>query len=224
MKDVWEDGIPLTSGRSGLASAVIYQPSCPQNYSQDCLASLSSNREYDDDRKPPDNNDDDADISSRGTGSSYHLNCSSNFFSGGSGGQHDFEDSHGIIKKSSRVLPHTMTERNSNCRRPGSNLEPFVVESEPPDQGCNEGRLLLHVMKEINAKFHEHCASEEPAARNQLKQEYNESHIRKLCKFHLQCTKHSLCPLQRLKRRFRQFLSNRKNSKATDKLCKSKGI
>jgi hypothetical protein len=91
VKDVWEDGIPLTSGRSGLASAVIYQPSCHQNYSQDCLGNLSSNREYDDEKKPPDNQDDDGDLSSRGAGSSYHLDCSSNFFSGQkwSGGQFD---------------------------------------------------------------------------------------------------------------------------------------
>lgn len=43
---------------------------------------MSSNREYDDDKKPSDGHDDEADINSRGAGSSYHLNCSSNFFSG----------------------------------------------------------------------------------------------------------------------------------------------
>lgn len=31
MKDVWEDGDPLTSGRSGHASAVCYQTPCMQS-------------------------------------------------------------------------------------------------------------------------------------------------------------------------------------------------
>lgn len=48
--DSWEDGIPLTSGRSGLASAVIYQPSCSQNYSQDSVTLQHSSREYDERR------------------------------------------------------------------------------------------------------------------------------------------------------------------------------
>lgn len=115
VKDVWEDGIPLTSGRSGLASAVIYQPSCHQNYSQDCIANLSSNREYDDDKKPPDNHDDDADISSRGPGSSFHLNCSSNFFSGRSGGQFDdvgLRHCDDIRERLSDGLFEMMTEMN----------------------------------------------------------------------------------------------------------------
>lgn len=81
MKDVWEDGVPLTSGRSGLASAVIYQPSCPGNYTQDCFVNISLNREYDDDNKPSDGHDDQNDDSSKSAGSSFHLNCSSNFFS-----------------------------------------------------------------------------------------------------------------------------------------------
>lgn len=39
--DVWQDGEPLTSGRSGHASAVCYQPPC----SQTCqiLSNLSGN-------------------------------------------------------------------------------------------------------------------------------------------------------------------------------------
>lgn len=90
VKDDWEDGVSLTSGRSGLASAVIYQPSCHQSYSLDCITNLSSDREYDDDRKPPDGPDDETDLSSRGTSSMFHFNCStSNFFSGSSGNQRD---------------------------------------------------------------------------------------------------------------------------------------
>jgi hypothetical protein len=43
--DTWEDGIPLTSGRSGLASAVIYQPSCSQHYMQENMLAQQVQRE-----------------------------------------------------------------------------------------------------------------------------------------------------------------------------------
>lgn len=84
VRDCWEDGVSLTSGRSGLASAVIYQPSCHQSYSLDCTTNLSTDREYDDDRKPPDGPDDESDLSSRGPSSMFHFNCSSSNFFGGS--------------------------------------------------------------------------------------------------------------------------------------------
>ena len=230
VKDVWEDGIPLTSGRSGLASAVIYQPSCPQNYSQDCIANVSSNREYDDEKKPPDNNDDDADITSRGTGSSYHLNCSSNFFSGHSGGVNDDVEElincNEIRKESSTGLVHMMTQINARCKRLCNNKESSIVKKNKLEPEYNEGEFLIHMMKEINVKFREHCANQEPNStkRLQLEQEYDEGHVLKLARMHLKCSKHSSCPLQTLKRRFRHFLSNRKQKKAAEKLCKSTGM
>jgi hypothetical protein len=62
----------LTSGRSGLASAVIYQPSCPQNYSQECtIAQNPTKRDYDDNRRLPPND---------GNNSSMNCNYSSNVY------------------------------------------------------------------------------------------------------------------------------------------------
>lgn len=191
MKDVWEDGIPLTSGRSGLASAVIYQPSCHQSYSQDCIANLSSNREYDDDRKPPDGHDDDGDLSSRGAGSSYHLNCSSNFFSnsGRSGG-------------------------------PRENVE--VIDCDEVKQRLTGE--LFNMMHEMKTKINEHCVRQATSDenKNKLQQQLNESQIVKLAKFHMRCNKHTSCPLQTLKRRFRHFIFSSKDRNSREKLCKSK--
>ncbi|XP_013100019.2 kelch-like ECH-associated protein 1B isoform X1 [Stomoxys calcitrans] len=42
----WEQGTPLSSGRSGHASAVIYQPSCVNNF-MDCMEDESSKRDND---------------------------------------------------------------------------------------------------------------------------------------------------------------------------------
>lgn len=190
--DLWEDGIPLTSGRSGLASAVIYQPSCHQSYSQDCIANQSANREYDDERKPPDQ-DDDTDISSRGPGSSFHLNCSSNFFSARSGGQYD---------KSENI-----TECEEFRKRLSTDL--------------------FHVMTEMKSKLKEYCSESEMSEEKklQLQQEFSESHVVKLANHHLKCSKHSSCPLQILKRRFRHFIfSKTRNSSEAQKLCKKKGM
>lgn len=190
VKDLWEDGIPLTSGRSGLASAVIYQPSCPQNYSQDCIANISSNREYDDESKPPDNNDDDADISSPGSGTSYHLNCSSNFFNGGSGG-HDVHD----------------LDELADCRKIKGN-------------SCE----LLNIITGIRAKFRVRCSQQRETNITKRHQDCNNVNVTKLAKFHLKCNDHSQsCPLQKLQRRFRHFLSNHKHKNAAEKLYKSKG-
>lgn len=189
---MWEDGISLTSGRSGLASAVIYQPSCHQSYSQDCLVNQSSNREYDDERKPPDQ-DDDTDISSRGPGSSFHLNCSSNFFSGRSaGGQYDDEDF-------------------SDCEEVRK-----LISTD-----------LFHMMSEMNAKLKDHCSKNESNAERklQLQKELNDNQVVRLAKFHMKCSKHSSCPLQTLKRRFRHFIfSKNRNSGEAQKLCKKRGM
>lgn len=189
---MWEDGIPLTSGRSGLASAVIYQPSCHQSYSQDCIANLSSNREYDDDKKPPDNNDDDGDITSRGAGSSFHLDCSSNFFSnsGSVGGHRDDEevaiDYGDLTNRLTGELFHMMHEVNGK-------LKEHCNKSETCEEKCE-----------------------------QLQQQLNDKNIVKLVKFHVRCKQHSSCPLQTLKRRFKHFIFSSKDRNSREKLCKSK--
>lgn len=192
MKDVWEDGVSLTSGRSGLASAVIYQPSCHQSYSQDCIASLSSNKEYDDDRKPPDANDDDGDISSHGgAGSSFHLNCSSNFFS-------------------------------NSGRSKGNRENELAVEVDCERIKERLSADLFHMMREMRVKLKESCNKSEPNDQ-ELQQQLDQSHVVKLAKFHINCKKHKSCPLQTLKRRFRQFIHSSKDRSSCDKLCKSKG-
>ncbi|KAM7360313.1 kelch like ECH associated protein 1 isoform 2-T2 [Cochliomyia hominivorax] len=43
--NTWEQGTPLSSGRSGHASAVIFQPSCVNNFMMDCIEDESSNRD-----------------------------------------------------------------------------------------------------------------------------------------------------------------------------------
>lgn len=53
VKDKWEEGVPLTSGRSGHASAVIYQPSCPNQYLDFIDEPIKKNK------KPPNADDDD---------------------------------------------------------------------------------------------------------------------------------------------------------------------
>lgn len=190
VKDEWNDGIPLTSGRSGLASAVIYQPSCKQNYSQDCMAAnLSPNREYDDEKKPPDNQDDDADLSSKGNGASYHLNCKSNFFSGNSGGQYD---------------------------------EVELIDCEEIKERLSGE--LYNMMTEIKVKLKEHCSKQETTSeqKEEIEQVLNDSHVAKMARLHIKCNKHSSCPLQSLKRRFRHFVSSRRNRNSCEALCKPK--
>lgn len=186
MKDEWNDGIPLTSGRSGLASAVIYQPSCKQNYSQD-MANLSPNREYDDEKKPPDNQDDDADLSSKGNGASYHLNCKSNFFSGHSGGHYD---------------------------------EVELIDSE--EIGDRLSGELYNMLGELKVKLKEHCEKEDTgsAQQEEIAHVLNDSHVEKMTRLHLKCSKHSSCPLQTLKRRFRHFVFSRRTRNSCEKLCK----
>jgi hypothetical protein len=153
VRDVWEDGVALTSGRSGLASAVIYQPSCPQSYSQDCIANLTSNREYDDDRKPPDGHDD-SDISSRGAGPSYHLNCSTNFFSSGrSGGQYEAGTSNceKLKKKIACEMYHMMREMRAKLDEHCSKNNISEENKIQLKQQLNDD----HIVK--LAKFHMKC-------------------------------------------------------------------
>lgn len=160
VKDEWEDGIPLTSGRSGLASAVIYQPSCPQSYSQDCLTNLSSNREYDDDRKPPDGHDDDADISSQGAGPSYHLSCSSNFFSGGRAGS-NFDDSEinwdGIKERLSSEMFKVLTEMRDKLNDHCTKNEPCQESRNQLQQQLNENNFANIARFQIKCNKHSTC-------------------------------------------------------------------
>lgn len=192
VKDVWEDGIPLSSGRSGLASAVIYQPSCHQNYSQDCISNLPSNREYDDDKRSADNNDDDADISSRGTSSSFHFNCTSNFFSGRKSGQFDDierpRDCEEIRERLSDGLFNMMNEMTDKLTNHCNKNEPCSSKKDLLQKEFNDNHMVRL------AKFHIKC-TRHPS---------------------------SSCPLQLLKRRFRTFMYNRKNRNSSEKLCKPK--
>lgn len=174
--------MPLTSGRSGLASAVIFQPSCIGNYTQDCFANLPSNRDYDDDRKPPDGHDDDADISSQGASSSYHLNCSSNFFS---------------------------------SQQSTSQFDDIELNGCEDVQTRMSGELFK-VMREIKSKLKEHCDKNQLNEQS-LQQQLNELQIVKLAKFHMNCRKHSSCPLQILKRRFRHFIFNNRDKNSSSR-------
>jgi hypothetical protein len=175
LNDVWEDGVPLTSGRSGLASAVIYQPSCPGNYTQDCFNNPSSDREFDN-GKPPDGHDDDADLNSQGPSSSYHLNCSSNFFNGS-------------VDKSQF-----------------DNVE-FNQCKEIEKRISSE---LFKTLRGVKQKILEDRETSELPLQT-LQQQLDEMQIVKLAKFHMNCRKHSSCPLQSLKRRFRHFIFKNKD-------------
>lgn len=67
IKDKWEEGTPLTSGRSGHASAVIYQPSCANQYMDYMDEPINKNK------KPPSAEEDD---SSRGPSTSKNASQS----------------------------------------------------------------------------------------------------------------------------------------------------
>lgn len=76
-KDEWEDGISLTSGRSGLASAVIFQPSCAQSFMD--YMPVCPKSEYDDEHKRKPFGD--KDRNSSGHGGNASTSCTfSNIF------------------------------------------------------------------------------------------------------------------------------------------------
>jgi hypothetical protein len=114
--------VSLTSGRSGLASAVIYQPSMPGSYSQDCITNLSHNREYDD-RGGSEGHEDDHDLMSRGNRSSYHVNLSA--YSGKSGGQ--MENSEPVqcekLKNFKMKIFHALKEINRQLHKRYENIQ-----------------------------------------------------------------------------------------------------
>lgn len=118
---MWEDGVPLTSGRSGLASAVIYQPSCAQNYAQECtIAQNPTKREYDDNSGVPPNNNSGS--------SSMNLNYSSNVYSnlrgsGGSGNRDsiDVDDTTNCDETNDECPKKKIISSNSNINSSNSN-------------------------------------------------------------------------------------------------------
>lgn len=81
LDDSWEDGVPLTSGRSGLASAVIYQPSCSQPYTQENKNSIQRG-EYDDNRSQQYPQGSASGSNSSSTLQSRHFNPTRGFSSG----------------------------------------------------------------------------------------------------------------------------------------------
>lgn len=84
--NTWEQGTPLNSGRSGHASAVIYQPSCAANF-MDCIDIGTSKRDgsdscHDETSRSSNNSQTDHQFdSSKIRGSCFHFNTS---FSGSS--------------------------------------------------------------------------------------------------------------------------------------------
>lgn len=176
VKDAWEDGVPLTSGRSGLASAVIYQPSMPGSYTQDCLSNLPRSREYDD-KGGADNHEDETDFMSRGNGSSYHVNLPSNFYRGSSGGSmQDNEttaDEHikslrsellKLLKNSMRVL----NEKSKLCEDASSdcqigNMPMKTCATNNSNSTCSLQRIRRHIKCLIStrkSKHHKHPRSD----------------------------------------------------------------
>lgn len=159
--------MPLTSGRSGLASAVIYQPSCPQNYTQECtIAQNHTKREYDDNSGVPPPND---------GSSSMNLNYTSNVYSnlrdsGGGSGNRDSNEvdetttncdenndecpKKKIVNNNNRTCVFVrMRERYlaRNCiREQTSSIQP---QQKINDINCNIDKVIVrnHIAKHKNA-------------------------------------------------------------------------
>lgn len=87
--NTWEQGTPLSSGRSGHASAVIYQPSCVNNF-MDCIEEEGPNRDGSGSGNN-DNRSDDSSIDQPGSsrtdrtagGNTSHVNFHTSFGSSG---------------------------------------------------------------------------------------------------------------------------------------------
>lgn len=154
MKDAWEDGIPLTSGRSGLASAVIYQPSCHHSYTQDSIGNMTSNREYDDEKRP-DNQDDDSDLSSRGASSSYHFDCPPNFFSNRSEGARE-EIEMPDCDKLSEGFYDLLKEMNVRFRQHVTNAPTSEMRADLQKE-LNDSTLLKLTRFHTRCKKHSAC-------------------------------------------------------------------
>lgn len=198
--DVWEDGVPLTSGRSGLASAVIYQPSCPQNYSQECtVAQNPTKRDYDDNRRLPPNN---------GNSSSMHCNYSSNVHSSsnlrGSGGSGN--------RDSNEVDETNCDESNNECpKHVVNNSCVFMRMRERCKFRNNHQRLSTE-------KSFSHSQNLQLQQQHQHKQKTNDinCNLEKIVRSHTKC-KNTSCSIQRLRRKFQHFLYN--HIKQSDYQC-----
>ena len=168
----------MTSGRSGLASAVIYQPSCPQNYSQECsIAQHPTKREYDDDRSLPPNG---------GNNSSMNCNYSSNVYqnlrgSGSGSGNRDSNENE----------EETNCDENDECPKKVKSSCIFTQMRER----CKARSLQLHhqQLQQIQQqKLNDINCNLEKVIRNHTK-----------CK-----NPNAPCSIQRLRRRFQYFLYN----------------
>lgn len=159
IKEVWEDGVPLTSGRSGLASAVIYQPSIPGSYAPDCFTNLSRSREYDD-KGGSENNEDENDFMSRGNRSSYHVNLPSNFYRGSSSG--NIESAHITASKRFRNMKSELFKSLKNAMRPLKcqtlRDEPAVQENESQFDSCKIDEISMSTC--ITKKSNHSCPLE----------------------------------------------------------------
>lgn len=150
VKDQWEDGIALTSGRSGLASAVIYQPSCINSF-MDCYpANQSTNREYDDDRKPPDYDQFEkkygSDLGNAGTSNLHH---SSHYFNA-------CGNSKKCLMERELTVHNELIPKNPNINATDSSFKCTMDNVENMDNNLfNEDQMLLShcPIAKLKAKF-----------------------------------------------------------------------
>lgn len=190
---VWEDGVPLTSGRSGLASAVIYQPSCPQTYSQDTLAvHHSANREYDDDNSGKSTDFQASSSSSSGGGtaghSSINFSYSSKMNQRGSGG----ETSNTICEK-------------LNCDETAGGSEIKECEKSSSDR---ERLSLMLTRWHLKFKCKQRSGESRKDKLNHPSNHEHQSKYSSLVKKHKVNPKE--CPIQRLTQKIHHFMSNRR--------------
>lgn len=162
----------------------------------------NSSKEYDDDRKPPDGHDDDSDISSRGNRSSYHFDCSANFFSNNPSGS----------GRSKMEQCDKINVENSECIKKHLNGE------------------LTSVMAKAHHAALEVCKQTNQLETVNEREILNDQKIIKLIDNHSLCKDSKSCPIQALKRRFRHFISSSKERNLTGCVkrsggpCKYKGI
>lgn len=124
---------------------MIYQPSIPGSYAQDCLTNLSRSKEYDD-KGGPENNEDENDFMSRGNRSSYHVNLPSNFYRASGGNLENAEMTackRFIILKSE--LYKSMKDALQVLRQKSE-----VIENELIDIKLNEKSLPTYNTKKSN--------------------------------------------------------------------------
>lgn len=123
---------------------------------------MSSNREYDEERKPPDNHDDNSDISPSGTtSSSYHLNCTSNFFSGRSESQNDeieIEDCEEFSQNiSGDDFRHMLSEMEDKLKEHCKYNEPNVEKKLQLEQEINQNHVVRLAKFHMKCKKHPNC-------------------------------------------------------------------